>query len=505
MSWQGYYEDGWKSANPQRWKNKDKKQPKKKDEGFLIYGYDGKKVKVDEPVSKGQSSQSSLESSLREENTKLKRAMQFVMEKISEKDKVPEEYTELVKISPRELLKQKQRELNEERKSLNRLSKAKENLEKEESRWESWKERMDRGFLQEQKRHAEALAGLKEEIKNIEQEGDDEATMVSDSDDDSKATIKKQFKEIQEGLVGLTAYTAELEAKNVEEAKEEDPFKNLKSTIAPLPETCQAIVLNTINANIKDYPSKAEVNRLIKDVMVANGLNPQMPGMEELQDIYGKSPSRPRALCPFGARAGPYEKQEKPLSPLHGGKQVQNLFKRVLFFRILHRMSNLFTGISSMVNMPLGLVGIMPFLQMGDSAKKAFGWSGMKRIFVLLKFLQRALQERMTTILSLHRAASLLRAVTLLFVELTNHVLRNSVAQAKSFLIVETTKVILSNLTLVKRMVILLALLNLLLIGADLKVRYHTHPPPPFRFVPMPKIVSHGLPKRQFDVDGIGG
>lgn len=387
MSWQGYYEDGWKSANPQRWKNKDKKQPKKKDEGFLIYGYDGKKVKVDEPVSKGQSSQSSLESSLREENTKLKRAMQFVMEKISEKDKVPEEYTELVKISPRELLKQKQRELNEERKSLNRLSKAKENLEKEESRWESWKERMDRGFLQEQKRHAEALAGLKEEIKNIEQEGDDEATMVSDSDDDSKATIKKQFKEIQEGLVGLTAYTAELEAKNarmmeqmqnqmmslmtmmgggaiapaispampamspeqrvhargrarlaeevkngparsrspvpkVEEAKEEDPFKNLKSTIAPLPETCQAIVLNTINANIKDYPSKAEVNRLIKDVMVANGLNPQMPGMEELQDIYGKSPSRPRALCPFGARAGPYEKQEKPLSPLHGGKQV---------------------------------------------------------------------------------------------------------------------------------------------------------------------------------------
>ena len=85
-------------------------------------------------------------------------------------------------------------------------------------------------------------------------------------------------------------------------------FVDLKEKLSALPDACRKIVLDNLNAKKSEFTTKDDVDKLIQDVMAANGYMDQngVPVKKKPQESScSKSPKTPRALCPFG-RTGPY-------------------------------------------------------------------------------------------------------------------------------------------------------------------------------------------------------
>ena len=72
-------------------------------------------------------------------------------------------------MDPKEALKERQKTLNAERKSPNRLTKVKHSMEKKETKSKSWKDKVTKGLKQEEERCGEALL---QELKAQERQRD---------------------------------------------------------------------------------------------------------------------------------------------------------------------------------------------------------------------------------------------------------------------------------------------------------------------------------------------
>ena len=212
----------WESWNqtPQK---KNRKWQKDLDKEPAFYGYDGKKVKVEDAADRTSGRSSSMpssENSLKDENKQLKAAMKFVLENMSGKVEIPADFQDLVKEDPRESLRERQKALNQERRGLNRLEKVKESIEKEEGKFRSWKEWMSLGVKQEEKRHGDALTQLQEQLRSLERQRDGVDPVEVDSESDAEG-VKPAIVHLEQELAGmrqdfkdLTTYTAQLEHRN---------------------------------------------------------------------------------------------------------------------------------------------------------------------------------------------------------------------------------------------------------------------------------------------------
>lgn len=185
---------------------------------IYFLGYDGKAIEVDLPDSSsgGASSGASGEVALQQENQKLREAMKFVVEQITPnaeaKEKLPDHVKDLLKEDPRQNLKQRQKELNEERKQLNKLAKVKEALEKKEAKYNNWHHTMTAGFKKEEKRYTTEIAELQEEVKSLERQRDGiDPIEVDDSEEESNAVryLHKEIGDLKEGMSQMIVYTAD--------------------------------------------------------------------------------------------------------------------------------------------------------------------------------------------------------------------------------------------------------------------------------------------------------
>ena len=178
MSWkgqgrafQGYQK--WSGDQTWEWNSKAKKKGKettekteKADNQIVFYGYDGKKVVVGSSSGSSPSS-SAADSALRAENAKLKEAMRKSIEEGKVVEVAPE-IQQMVRVDPREELKERQRQLNQERKTLNRAVRIKEEMEKKGQKFSSWKASFQQGLAEEEKRHTQVMAELVQELKDAE-------------------------------------------------------------------------------------------------------------------------------------------------------------------------------------------------------------------------------------------------------------------------------------------------------------------------------------------------
>ena len=193
-----------------------------KDGKTFLIGYDGRRIEVEgDGGSYGHGwSYGSQEAQLKEENQKLKETMRNMMAKDAMKE-VPKEVIDLVQEDPRETLKAKQRELNLERKALNRLCKVKEEITRKDQKFQAWRESVNGGVRQEEKRHSGVMAELQAELKRLEKVNSGEAdpeTLEIESDEDElrqeASMLKKELKMIKSQFRDYTEYATQMETRN---------------------------------------------------------------------------------------------------------------------------------------------------------------------------------------------------------------------------------------------------------------------------------------------------
>eukprot|EP00913_Durusdinium_trenchii_P020046 g18841.t1 len=192
----------------------------KKDKGKIPFvGYDGKSIEVQEEhsgLSHSSSSATSAEVALKEENKILKEAMRKIKEgKESQVVEEPEIATLLEK-NPREDIKERQKLLNQERKTINRVEKIKASIAEEEKRFASWKRYMETGLKQEEQRHGSALKELYAELKEAEQSGK-EADAAMDASD---AAQSEELREVKSQLNSFMTYAAAMEKRQLQMAEQ---------------------------------------------------------------------------------------------------------------------------------------------------------------------------------------------------------------------------------------------------------------------------------------------
>ena len=205
---------GW-NWNQSRWK----KRPNQKDKGdTYLRGYDGKKIDLtdSEDWQPSWSSAGAGEASLREENGKLKEAMRFVLSKVATPEEVPAEIVSLTQVDPRESLRQRQKDLNAERRAITKIMKTREQLDKTEERFSKWKKSITEGVTQEEKRHQEKVIDMRKKIQELQQEksGGEPVTIESDTEAEGADGLKKDIKQVKLEFQQFATYTASMEQRN---------------------------------------------------------------------------------------------------------------------------------------------------------------------------------------------------------------------------------------------------------------------------------------------------
>ncbi|CAK9036607.1 unnamed protein product [Durusdinium trenchii] len=226
MSWKksgqyGRQDQQWKDTQWGWPKGSKQDQPKKsKDEnGMIIYGYDGKKVDLKQFTggqSSSGSSQSQAEQTLREENARLKTAVRQALASKPVEDLM--ELEKMSQLSPREELRERQKLLNQERKSLNRAAKIKEDIEKKERKFASWRTGMRGGLEEEERRHASIMAEMRTELQEAEkakdENMDEEPEERQQSEDPRIDALTVELEEMKSQFSQMITYTARMEKQN---------------------------------------------------------------------------------------------------------------------------------------------------------------------------------------------------------------------------------------------------------------------------------------------------
>eukprot|EP00913_Durusdinium_trenchii_P023688 g22251.t2 len=182
------WKQAWPSEQPE--KPKTKKEDKEKDKAFFV-GYDGKKVPLPSGhvASSGSTSLATTgaaNSQVLEENRKLRDVFKLILDRDAGKEtgKNPTDLVEECKKlvhNPRESLRERQRELNKEKKSINKAEKLEIAIKEKEDSFVKWKAGFHEMLKAEEKRYEEEVKALREELKLVE-EGPEINSMDADSD-----------------------------------------------------------------------------------------------------------------------------------------------------------------------------------------------------------------------------------------------------------------------------------------------------------------------------------
>ncbi|CAK9098955.1 unnamed protein product [Durusdinium trenchii] len=279
--------DGWAR------KNRKKEEPKEKP---VFYGYDGKPVHRDGGSGRPSSqSTSKQEMSVTEENTKLKATIRFLAQKVAATDEVPEDVQDYLKEDPREALKARQRELNQERKVLNRTAKLKDDIRKKEEKFRTWKEDIEAGVKSETQRVNSTLAELQEALKAAEN-----GEVIHLEDDESKEqipeTMRQEVEALRAGYGQMESYLCQMEARNqqmaaqmqtmmetfqtmgksrsrspirvkTEEMEEEISSAEIKARLSMVPEAVQMCALQRMQDNPSQFKTGPQVEELIAQAL----------------------------------------------------------------------------------------------------------------------------------------------------------------------------------------------------------------------------------------------
>ena len=188
-----------------------------KDKGAFFTGYDGKKVRIGGNSSSSQSSSTwQQEKALKEENEKLK----SMIRKAAQGERTPELEADFLKVTaedPREALKEKQRLLNQERKCLNRSAKIKDEMEKHGKQFSAWKEGFQKGLIDEEKRHEQAMAEVREALREAEKskENDEDDYTVDLTDEDPRiVALNVEIQAMKGQMEQMASYTTRMERTN---------------------------------------------------------------------------------------------------------------------------------------------------------------------------------------------------------------------------------------------------------------------------------------------------
>ena len=187
---------------------------KKKEEQPLLLGYDGAPVAFSSSSSSSTAStkQDKMEPGLKEDNWKLKQAIRFLLDKVETKEPVPEEVQELVQEDPRELIRQKQKALNEERKLLNKSEKLQESIREKQEKFAAWDQYIRGGLQTEAQRLQNEIAEMKETMKK--EEKDEKAGMDLDVDNEDPDGLRAEITQLKHGMEQMMNYTAQMESKS---------------------------------------------------------------------------------------------------------------------------------------------------------------------------------------------------------------------------------------------------------------------------------------------------
>ena len=89
------------------------------------------------------------------------------MSAVQSGSEMPEAVTKIVEEDPGEKLRLDQKEVNKRRKALRKIQNLEEQIVEKEARFACWKENMNALLEQEEKRHAENMKKLTEQLKDL--------------------------------------------------------------------------------------------------------------------------------------------------------------------------------------------------------------------------------------------------------------------------------------------------------------------------------------------------
>eukprot|EP00913_Durusdinium_trenchii_P004832 g4487.t1 len=233
MTWRGQQNwnqkaQDWKNAWPVDKKNQDKqkkakenqnaKEKEKTERPTFFLSHDGRKV----PLGSGGGAFSAASAStsaraVQEENRRLKEALKLISEKRTVDNGVLEDCQKLIQ-NPREQLRERQRELNKEKKTLTRQEKLEATIKETDDSYKSWRAGMEEGLKQEDARHVAEIEKLQHELKEL-QEGKDPDAMKEDMDDEKllrEGSMAQELYEVRESMKEMAYHVETLEQRNQE-------------------------------------------------------------------------------------------------------------------------------------------------------------------------------------------------------------------------------------------------------------------------------------------------
>ena len=213
----------WKQAWPSEQQEKQKPKKEDKDKTFFV-GYDGRKVAVPNGQASSSGSTSSAATAatnaqVLEENRKLRDVFKLLLDKDAGKEvgKDPAELVEECKKivhNPRESLRERQRELNREKKSINKAEKLESTIREKEENFAKWKAGFMEGLRLEEKRYEEEVKALKEELKNVE-DGPETHSMEAESDGEQGArALAEDLTQVKAQIDQMATYFEIMEKRN---------------------------------------------------------------------------------------------------------------------------------------------------------------------------------------------------------------------------------------------------------------------------------------------------
>lgn len=218
--WKASWNDQDLSKGQQKKKEKDRASKDQQQEKHVLIGYDGRKVEIKQPGS--ALSSSSSPASAAEENKVLKEAVKYLLSKTPEPEEVPAAVKSLIAVDPRAELRQRQKELNQEKKALTRVEKLKAEIVKQEERYAAWKTGMDTGIQQEEARFQKEIHQLQVDLKTVEKDEKEGRYEMDEGSSNNPANqrLAQEMDTMKQNMIQMASYVQSMEQRNMELANQ---------------------------------------------------------------------------------------------------------------------------------------------------------------------------------------------------------------------------------------------------------------------------------------------
>ena len=264
---------GRESQNKNTGKGKPKKSGQSQEGGQGYVGYDGKRVTL--PCSQ-QSQASSKEAS---QHGKLERQMETIKAMLSQMATsgsivIPEGVKELLQDSPGKDLRERQRELNEERRQMQKVKSLQQQIQKEKEAYANWLQYQKDMMRVESKRHEDKLEELQERLKQAK-----EGPMVAQAmEEDSEVELLADVAE--------KARTEELQKMSQQNHELMENQATMMQQITQLATQMQSAAQEAMQKDaeiqqLKTLLGHHQTNEATKTMVAPSAMSPQRPIMPQ--------------------------------------------------------------------------------------------------------------------------------------------------------------------------------------------------------------------------------